>query len=209
MSSDSLSNSRTRILDAAKPLFVARGYTALSMRELGAAVGVSKAAIYYHFRDKEALFCALVEQSIAQLETLILAAQRAGPDARRVVRQIVHDILALPMEERAMIRVAMQEMGHMSEDARREFLAQYNTRFLGQLHRVFAQGMEADHFRTLVPETATWTLLGMMYPHFYATGHAPMRATGDEQIDAMLTIFFDGICLPPAATDVASEFTDF
>ena len=88
----------------------------------------------------------------------------------------------------------------MSEDARREFLAQYNMRFLGQLHRVFAQGMDAGHFRTLAPETATWTLLGMMYPHFYATGHAPMRATGDEQIDAMLTIFFDGICLSPASS---------
>lgn len=190
-------NSRTRILEVAKPLFVARGYRGLSMRELGEAVGVSKAAIYYHFRDKESLFSALVEEAIAQLEALILAAEQARPDARSRVEHIVRAILALPVDERAMIRVAMQEMAHMSDEARQHFLEHYSRRFLGRLHAVFAKGIESGEFRALAPESATWTLLGMMYPYFYATdmagGQLPARAATARQIEDMLTIFFDGV----------------
>lgn len=191
-----LTNSRARILDAAKALFVARGYRGLSMRELGEAVGVSKAAIYYHFRDKEALFLALVADSLGELEAIIVATRAERAEFRAQVRRIALTILKLPMEERAMIRVAMQEMTHLSEAAQQTFLQEYHRRFIGQLQALFEQGIAAGHFRTVAPATATWTLLGMMYPHFYGGEPSPAGAATDEQIHEMLAIFFDGVCTP-------------
>ncbi len=47
---------RDRILLKALQFFVAHGYDGISMREIAEACGLSKAALYYHFRDKEALF---------------------------------------------------------------------------------------------------------------------------------------------------------
>jgi len=164
------------------------------MRELGEAVGISKAAIYYHFRDKEALFGALIGESLGQLESLILAAQAREQDARNQVVQIVNAILALPIEDRAMIRVAMQEMGHMGDDAQQAFLVQYHTRFLARLESVFEDGIAEGQFRPLAPETATWTLLGMMYPYFYSRDQSGMRGRGPASIEEMLRIFFDGVC---------------
>ena len=49
-------SSRTRILLQALPLFADRGYAAVSMQDIADAVGMTKAALYYHFSDKEALF---------------------------------------------------------------------------------------------------------------------------------------------------------
>lgn len=49
-------SSRTRILLQALPLFIDRGYAAVSMQDIADAVGMTKAALYYHFSDKEALF---------------------------------------------------------------------------------------------------------------------------------------------------------
>jgi AcrR family transcriptional regulator len=46
---------RTRILDAARDLFVAEGYDSVTMRRIAERIEYSPTAIYFHFRDKETL----------------------------------------------------------------------------------------------------------------------------------------------------------
>ncbi|MCB0206187.1 MAG: hypothetical protein H6649_10110 [Caldilineae bacterium] len=43
----------------------------------------------------------------------------------------------------------------------------------------------------MTPSLATWLLLGMMYPFFYAA-HAGEMTSFDETTALMLAIFFDG-----------------
>lgn len=47
---------RDRVLRHARELFAERGYDGVSMQQIAAATGMTKAALYYHFRDKEELF---------------------------------------------------------------------------------------------------------------------------------------------------------
>ena len=54
---------RGKILDAARGLFVERGFEAVTMRQIAQAIEYSPTAIYLHFEDKEALFDCLVEES--------------------------------------------------------------------------------------------------------------------------------------------------
>ena len=44
---------RQEILAQARHLFLEQGYHGLAMRSIAEAVGVTKAALYYHFKDKE------------------------------------------------------------------------------------------------------------------------------------------------------------
>lgn len=48
-------NTREEILGLSVPLFAAAGFDAVSMRDIAAAVGVTPAALYHHFSDKEQL----------------------------------------------------------------------------------------------------------------------------------------------------------
>lgn len=50
-----------RILNAARALVARGGAAEVSMGDVAAAAGVSKALVHYHFRDKESLLVALVE----------------------------------------------------------------------------------------------------------------------------------------------------
>jgi AcrR family transcriptional regulator len=52
-------STRERILDAALELFVAQGYDGTSLRQIAEQLGVTKAALYYHFESKEAILRAL------------------------------------------------------------------------------------------------------------------------------------------------------
>jgi AcrR family transcriptional regulator len=50
------------ILDHATQLFARLGYHGLSMRELAAAVGVSPAALYHHFKNKDELYIQVINR---------------------------------------------------------------------------------------------------------------------------------------------------
>ena len=54
-----------RIEAAARRLFAARGYAGTSMAEGAAAAGVSKATVFHHYRNKRALYEALVGDAFA------------------------------------------------------------------------------------------------------------------------------------------------
>ncbi len=71
-----------RIIEEATCLFVASGYRGISIREIAEAVGISKAGLYYHFRDKEDLFLAILTANLDAVERIILDT-RPPPTSRR------------------------------------------------------------------------------------------------------------------------------
>jgi AcrR family transcriptional regulator len=67
---------RTRILDAARELFASEGVESVTMRRIADRIEYSPTAIYFHFRDKEALLGELCDtdfRAIAQQFTAIAA----------------------------------------------------------------------------------------------------------------------------------------
>ncbi|MDQ0223904.1 TetR family transcriptional regulator [Bacillus sp. 7586-K] len=64
------SNELTRemIMDAARDLFVQKGYQHVSMRQIAKELNYSHGAIYYHFKNKAELFYALVEEHFDMLD---------------------------------------------------------------------------------------------------------------------------------------------
>jgi len=58
---------RRRILDAARELFVAEGYEAVTMRKVAERIEYTPPAIYFHFKDKLELVQALVQEDFATL----------------------------------------------------------------------------------------------------------------------------------------------
>jgi len=57
------SDSRTRILAAAIPLFAQHGYSGVSMRDIAHASGIQAASLYHHFPDKQALYLDAMAQA--------------------------------------------------------------------------------------------------------------------------------------------------
>jgi AcrR family transcriptional regulator len=73
-------DTRTRIQQVALELFTERGYEATSLREIAERLGVTKAALYYHFRTKEEIVQSLFEDHLAQLDALIEWGREQPPD---------------------------------------------------------------------------------------------------------------------------------
>ncbi|MDC6168021.1 TetR/AcrR family transcriptional regulator [Paucibacter sp. XJ19-41] len=67
-------DSRARLIAQARALFQTQGYSATSTETLLAATGLTRGALYHHFRDKKDLFQAVCEQMHGELAQAIEAA---------------------------------------------------------------------------------------------------------------------------------------
>src|SRR3954469_22397109 len=80
---------RTRILDAAILVFRRQGFRRSSIEQAAEAAGLTRQALYHHFRSKEALFRAVIER----LHEDALAAEIAAAEAAEKAGGVLADIL--------------------------------------------------------------------------------------------------------------------
>jgi AcrR family transcriptional regulator len=78
---------RTRILDAARELFAEQGFEAVTMRKIAERIEYSPTAIYFHFKDKEALLRELCDTDFGALAQEFQKIARIGDSVDRL-RQI-------------------------------------------------------------------------------------------------------------------------
>ena len=67
--SDSRS-ARDRVIEAARSLFIERGYSATSLQMIADALGVTKAAVYHQFPSKAEILHAVVDPAIRQMANI-------------------------------------------------------------------------------------------------------------------------------------------
>lgn len=80
---------RTQILDAAETVFMERGVSGASLEEIARAAGVTRGAVYWHFRNKIDLFQALLERVRLPLAELLPELEgMVGTDPLRSLREL-------------------------------------------------------------------------------------------------------------------------
>jgi AcrR family transcriptional regulator len=83
---DRSETTRTALLSAARRLFTEGGFAATSTEEIVRAAGVTRGALYHHFRDKEELFQAVFEQIEGELAERGALAVASSPDLKTGLR---------------------------------------------------------------------------------------------------------------------------
>ena len=86
-------------MDAARTLFLRKGYGGTSMDEVAALAAVSKQTVYKHFADKKRLFTAIITGDISATETLthdmvaaLADSDDIEQDLRRFARRHIADV---------------------------------------------------------------------------------------------------------------------
>ncbi len=93
-------DTRQRIQSVALELFAEQGYDKTSLREIAERLGVTKAALYYHFKSKEDIVTSLVEDFFGQIDGLIEwgRTQPGTPESRAEVLSRYFAIVADGMD---------------------------------------------------------------------------------------------------------------
>ena len=106
-------DTRARIQQIAVELFTEHGYEGTSLREIAERLGVTKAALYYHFKSKEDIICSLVEDYQVQMDALIGWA-REHPGNAETRREILSRYMRIVAERSQVFRMLHQNQAALN-----------------------------------------------------------------------------------------------
>ncbi|MBB1011305.1 TetR family transcriptional regulator [Dietzia kunjamensis] len=141
-------------LRAALQVFARHGYHGASIRSIAEAAGLSVPGLYHHYRSKQAILAAVVDQAMAEMLTHTQAAADDAGD-RTVTRfeNIVECLARFHMARRDHAFVASTEMRSMDPDVRARHIAQRDAQ-QKMLEDAIRAGVDSGEFSCAHPEDA-------------------------------------------------------
>jgi TetR/AcrR family transcriptional regulator len=150
---------RQQIMDTAVDLFARQGYSATSIREIAASVGVNSAMVHYYFGSKEALLHEALGQSLEPLvEAVSAMKQRKEAPLQEIVALLLGVFARKPQLPILMTREVFLPGGVMQK----YFMEHFAPRLGGALPQLLSSEQGEDHLRKDVdPRLVAQILLGL------------------------------------------------
>lgn len=156
---------RMMVLEAAAGLLERDGLAMLSMEELAAAAGLSRAGLYRLFPGKAALFSALVD-AFSPIDTVIatIAKHREGPP-EEVMPEVAVAVLRTVSAHFGVIRPLLFEVSSLGPDVREKVVGDVAPRLLAALGGYLLEQMDAGLVRRVHPLLAIQAFVGPIMVH--------------------------------------------
>jgi len=171
-------NTRERILDAALDLFTEQGFDGTSLRQIAEQLGVTKAALYYHFTSKDDILLALHmrlheagRDALVQMGDEPVTLEQWGTLLDQVVDQMLAQRKLFLMHERN--QAALEKLHRKDHDAEHEDIQ-------NQFRRVLAD--ERVPLRDRVKMAAS---VGIVFSGLLLSGEA-FADSSNEELGTML-----------------------
>ena len=120
-------DTRARIQEVALELFTEHGYEATSLREIAERLGVTKAALYYHFKTKDDIVASFMADRLSAVEEIIALGrdQPRTDETRRAIVRRYSDLLATSRHHKVMRFLERNQTGlrqHPKSERMREVM---------------------------------------------------------------------------------------
>ncbi len=142
------------ILVCARQLFAERGFDGVSVSDLAAAAGVSKANIFHHYGSKQALYMAVLSDCMEDFGELI---EHLQPQRAPIEQRLQHFLQAYgrylqqqPERAQLVLRELLQNRSEFTE----QLAEQTTNAHFRQLHTLLQEGQRAGEIRAGVDMAA-------------------------------------------------------
>ncbi len=109
-------DSRRRLLDAARILFVERGYHSTRPQDIARAADVGHGTFYLHFPDKRACFFAFVDEACAEVDAMVLASLEPAEGLEERIEAIIEAVIRYHREHPGVLMAALVDPGVIDAD---------------------------------------------------------------------------------------------
>jgi AcrR family transcriptional regulator len=188
-------DTRQRILQVAEELYYQGGYENISFQLIADQLDVSKPSLFYHFKNKQALFFAVLLKIVEQYHQML---EEAIADGSPTTRTVLFRIMQRLTQEHKLdvIRLLHKEYQFLELEQQETISHAWQTGLLGVIQRVLEAGVQRGEVKPHQgPLTATVFLhlcLLLPYPQ-RPIAPTPEHFSGDDQIEILLSLFLEGI----------------
>lgn len=196
-SSAQVADRPTQLLEIASRLFALHGYAGTSLRDIAQKAKITKAALYYHFPNKEALFQQIVIDNLQALIDRVSAALQGAGSATEKVRIFMLTSADVYAESpHAWMAGSNAFWSSMGPEIRAAAISRRDI-YEKLLRSCIADGMASGEFRKVDPAIAGRLLLSAM--NQLTRWHSPKGLLSvHEVIEQYLDIILVGMKAPPA-----------
>jgi AcrR family transcriptional regulator len=187
----SASTQEQRILGVAKELFTQRGFANVAVRDICRAADVTPPTLYYYFKNKEALFDAVVRKSVGMAEfiTRLRESYEKSKSPTSQVQAFTRSYLANFPKDHLNVGLYVRHSTDKLDPVGRKTLAADLTKIQSMLSAIVRKGVVAGEFRKTDPGMAAECLLGMMNRFVFQQIHFS-RSYKPEEAASYLSDFF-------------------
>ncbi len=181
---------QSALLAAARKLFGERGFAGVPIEEIASEAGVTRGALYHHFKSKEALFAMVFER--VEQELIMHAAGVAGqePDPWSQLRNGCRAFLEA-VSEPPMARIVLQDApAVLGWQKWREVDLKYS---LALVTNALKMAMDAGQMRVRTPEPAAHLLLGALNEAAMMIGSGERSEEEREEVLAQFDSLLEGM----------------
>jgi len=104
------------ILEIAEGLFSLYGYVGVSMRSIAEALGISKPALYYHFKNKQELYFEVLNQASKELIESLQQVIGQNVTLQRKFHGVITTYIDYCINKKDMVHLMMQEVSKQDKE---------------------------------------------------------------------------------------------
>lgn len=196
-------DTRKRVIEEAKRLYLAGGYNHLSMDRISEILGLKRPTLYYHFPGgKEQLLVETIKAFVSELIAVWGEAIATGNNTRKRLRNILGKVNQYSLPENK--RTFLVELWQLGEEVKTTVRQSYGQIFT-LLSEVFEEGIQKGEIRPMELELAIQSFLclcdqienmAMTKQFFPDLSPLVSQFELDELIDKVFEIWLSGMEAP-------------
>ena len=192
-----MSNSRLgkqHLLETAEKLFTEHGYQAVSIRDIAQASGVTNAALYYHFPNKEALFDEVIEYHAEKLAQRLVEASAKANTTRDKLAAMLLEYAAHVSERRSPLFSLRRKADKAHLEQVKKHHAHLVGRMLAPLESLLQEAIQQGVLQPLPEKYSPASLvLGLLHGVMQHRRHSENDQITSEDIDFVIGVFWHGL----------------
>jgi AcrR family transcriptional regulator len=182
---------KDRILREGRNQFVARGYADATMQDIADAVGLTKAAVYYHFGDKEGLFEAVFFAEMERVAAGIAAELATAAGFRAQLEGVARFLLLTGGASLGRLIADLDR--YVAEERRREMMNRVPHPYAA-IRPAFVHAAASGAIRQIDLDVVIPLYFGMIFGRIRSEAHGrPAPAPPEALAKAIATLTIDGI----------------
>lgn len=182
---------REEIITAAIDMFYEHGYQKASLRDIARKVGVTQAAIYYHFRNKEEILYTIIERFSTDLFFTLKSCLSGNTDPLEKLRYAISEHIISIKTKRKGAKIIIEDKRFLSGELNK--LVKEKEKVVYNLYRSQLEELQRNmKIRECDLTAATFGILGMInwLYHWYR----PEKELSIEQLaEEIINILFSGL----------------
>jgi len=170
-----------KIIEVAIETFAEHGYAGTSMREIADKLGITKAALYYHFPGKEEIFSACIEHSVERILEGMEAIANSEGSVWDKIRTLIHGMCNFSDVNPNLFMLFKKIMNkEIDVSFGVEILQDFFARQKDALQKIFDEGIRNKELRDdISPNLLSAAMMGMIH---HSTG-PKMREMNNIDLD--------------------------